>query len=204
MKGARYFFFKLLVALLVAQGIRSVWHMAEPLRLPLWIAVGVLLFLWLLPHPGYPIFWIWNRYKGLTSQGLRFFHGLSFFLFAVVVYQQIFVEHGFTEFSLSEPFLSGKVRYWAAAGLLSVLVGCIPSLADLIFALWMKAAHLLSAVMSRVLLTVVYIFSVLPVALVATIFGKRFLVRRPDTSLQSYWIDRKRGFHPKESYDRMF
>ena len=204
MKGARSYFFKLLFAVLVAQGIRSLWHIAEPLRMPLWIAAGILLLLWILPHPGFPIFWIWKKYRDATSQGLRFFHGLALFLMAVAIYQQIYVEGGFAPFSLQEPFFSSTARYWAGGGLLATIIGSIPPLADLLFGFWMKLAHLLSAVMSRVLLTVIYIISVIPVALVAAIFRKKFLVRRPDPSLASYWIDRDQDFPAKESYDRMF
>ncbi|MCB1138085.1 MAG: hypothetical protein KDK23_04980 [Leptospiraceae bacterium] len=204
MKGARSYFFKLLFAVLAAQGIRAVWHLAEPLRIPLWIAAGALFLLWILPHPGYPIFWIWKKYKDATSQGLRFFHGLALFLLAVAIYQQSFVESGFAAFSVQEPFFSGNARYWAGAGLLATIVGCIPPLAEILFGFWMKLAHSLSAVMSRVLLTIIYLISVIPVAIVASIFRKKFLVRRPDASLNSYWIERSQDFPAKESYDRMF
>lgn len=205
MKGARSYFFKLLIAALVAQGIRAIWDLAEPIRMPLWIAIGALFVLWILPHPGYPVYWIWKKYMGLTKQSMRFFQGLALFLLAIALYQQIYLEGGFTSFyPETTPFFSGNAQFWALGALVSVLIGFIPAVSELLFGLWMKLAHVLSAVVSRILLTVIYILTVLPVALLAAIVRKKFLIRRPDASLPSYWIDRTEDFPQKESYERMF
>ncbi|MCB1324941.1 MAG: hypothetical protein H7A21_13180 [Spirochaetales bacterium] len=204
MKNARSYFFKLLLAALVAQLIRGAWAIAEPLRLPLWITIAVLAVLWILPHPGYPIFWLWSKYKGITSQGMRFFHGLGLFLLAIAAYRIWDAGDWQAALSIAEPLKTDTATLWAGGGLVAVLLGCIRPGADALFALWMKLAHAISAVMSRILLTIIYLISVLPVALVAAIVRKRFLVRGPDPNQTSYWIERSADAPAPESYLRQF
>jgi len=54
---------------------------------------------------------------------------------------------------------------------------------------WMKLAHVLGYVMTRVLLTLVYILAVTPIGLVFKGLRKDLLQRKFDPNAQSYWIE---------------
>jgi hypothetical protein len=55
---------------------------------------------------------------------------------------------------------------------------------------WMLLAGALGWVMTRVILTVLYLLAVLPIGFVARIFGKRFLDVRFRDGRESYWVVR--------------
>lgn len=57
------------------------------------------------------------------------------------------------------------------------------------YARWMQFARLIHAVVSRVLLLLVFIVIVAPIGLLAKLIGKRFLARGPDPTADSYWIE---------------
>lgn len=53
---------------------------------------------------------------------------------------------------------------------------------------WMKGAHFLGAIMTRVLLTLTFYLMITPLGLLLRLFGKDSLMIRRSTSRQSYWI----------------
>lgn len=75
-----------------------------------------------------------------------------------------------------------------AAGLLAFIGIFIPVLSDKIHLGWMKLGHALGFVMSKVLLTLVYIIILLPLAFLSKLFGKTSVRLKP--KMGSYFVDR--------------
>ncbi|WP_412069375.1 SxtJ family membrane protein [Rubrivirga sp. IMCC43871] len=69
---------------------------------------------------------------------------------------------------------------------------------------WMALAFALGFVMTRVLLTVVFVAIVVPTGLTLRAFGRDPLTRRPDASAATYWVDRADGRPDRESLERFF
>src|SRR3972149_92800 len=53
--------------------------------------------------------------------------------------------------------------------------------------IWMGFAIILGLVMSRVILTIVFYFVLTPIAFLAKIFGKKFMILKYDKSAKTYW-----------------
>lgn len=194
MSDIRKYFLKLFIASLVLVLIRRVWGFAPELRFVFAGIAGVFLLLMIIPWPGMPLFWLWNRYKEKTLQSMRFFQGLGLLLLVVYGYQMRNV--------WVTDWLDVR-QIWALAGSISLIAGLVPPLAELLFKGWMALAHVIQAVVSRILLTVIFLLTVFPLSLLAKLVGKRFLVRHPDPALSSYWIDRPPAVE-KERYHKHF
>ena len=69
---------------------------------------------------------------------------------------------------------------------------------------WMKFAHVLGWLNTRLLLGLFYYLVLTPVALVLRITRKDLLLRRLDRSAQSYWIRRDPVEMDPERYERLF
>ena len=65
--------------------------------------------------------------------------------------------------------------------------------------IWMGLALLMGAVMSRVILCILFYLVVTPIGLLARCFGKDFLSQSRDRNRESYWIDR-----PTEKQDALY
>jgi hydrogenase/urease accessory protein HupE len=76
-----------------------------------------------------------------------------------------------------------------AAGILAFIGIFIPFVAEKIHWAWMKLAHVLGFVMSKVLLTLVYIVFVLPLSFLSKRFRKKETVRLK-RGASSYFTDR--------------
>ena len=194
MSEIRKYFLKLFIASLVLLLIRRIWGFTPELRFIFAGIAAAFLLLTLFPWPGLPMFWLWNRYKARTLQSMRFFQGLGLLLLLIYAYQMRHL--------LVTDWLDAR-HLWALLGSISLIAGLVAPLAELLFGLWMGLAHVIQAVVSRILLTLIYLFTVLPLALVAKLVGKRFLVRHPDPALSSYWIDRPPAAE-KERYHNHF
>lgn len=59
-----------------------------------------------------------------------------------------------------------------------------------VYLVWMGLAIVLGAVMTRVILSVVFIALVVPIGLVMKLFGRDPLLRRFDPESSSYWVSR--------------
>lgn len=74
-------------------------------------------------------------------------------------------------------------------GLLLLVPGLlVPGMLDRIYPLWMALALALGAVMTRVLLTLVFYLVVTPTGLVMRALGKDPMNRTPDPGQETYWI----------------
>lgn len=89
-----------------------------------------------------------------------------------------------------------RAALWLAApGGLLVLLGLVaPLLLRPAYRLWMGLALVLGFVMTRVLLTAVFLLTILPLGLVFRLIGKDPLDRKIDRTVPSYW-------RPKEYHD---
>jgi hypothetical protein len=77
----------------------------------------------------------------------------------------------------------------AGVGGALVAVGLVaPALLRPVFFVWMGLAVVLGSIMTRVLLTVVFVLAVVPIGLGLRLVGKDLLHRRPDPEAPSYWL----------------
>lgn len=80
-------------------------------------------------------------------------------------------------------------------GIILLLGGLFsPKKLNNIYKVWMGFAFVLGWVMSRVILSVLFVFVITPIGFLAKIFGKEFLDIKFNDNKSSYWI-------PKESKD---
>lgn len=81
--------------------------------------------------------------------------------------------------------------YWLTAGTLFLAISLLmPRLLFPLKRLWLKLGELLGRIISPVMLTVLYALSIVPIGLLARLFGKRFLSLKRDPQASSYWIKR--------------
>ena len=64
----------------------------------------------------------------------------------------------------------------------------IPMLLSPIEWAWMKLAHVMGFVMTRVILTVTYVLIIVPTGLIFKLMGKDLLDRKLNKNAESYWI----------------
>jgi len=102
---------------------------------------------------------------------------------------------------------SGGPWAWGLSGvggLLVVLGVVLPVVLRPIRTAWMALAFALGFVMTKVLLTLVFVLAVTPTALALRLAGKDLLHRRPDPEAASYWLPRDDGQPDRESLERYF
>lgn len=68
--------------------------------------------------------------------------------------------------------------------------------------LWMGLALILGECVSRLILLIVFYLVVVPIGLVAKLFGKRFMDIHVDTGQSSYWIEKDTP--ESGNYDKLF
>lgn len=73
---------------------------------------------------------------------------------------------------------------------LVVLGALLPRTLKWVYVAWMTVALLMGAVVSTILLTVLFYVVVTPIGLVARMVGKDFLSQKLDPAAASYWIRR--------------
>ena len=194
-------FLKLAAALFVLVLVMSVWEFGRPWKLYIWAAIGIALLLAASGPLARPLHDRWRAFVDATTEGMRFFLGTGIVTGLVALYQALHVSYILT---LQWPPQPGAYRWWALASTLALVVGAVRPLAGIIFRAWMGLAHALQAVMSRVILTIVYLVAVVPVGLTAKLVGKRFLEKELDPERESYWIDRPQVDFEQRRYRRHF
>ncbi len=90
----------------------------------------------------------------------------------------------------------------AAAFLL--LAALAPKALKPVQTVWMTLATVLGWVMTRVLLIIVFFIGITPIAFIARIVGKRFLVLKFEPDRESYWEKRKPETRGMERYESQF
>ncbi|MBO6575774.1 MAG: hypothetical protein JJ896_12290 [Rhodothermales bacterium] len=78
-----------------------------------------------------------------------------------------------------------------AVGTPLVMLGTLlPGALRTVYPAWMLIALVLGTIMTRVLLTLVFLLVVTPIALMLRLAGKDPMNRRPDPGMRTYWITR--------------
>lgn len=99
-------------------------------------------------------------------------------------------------------WLSHKPYLLLGAIILAIIGIFIPFLADKIHWAWMKLAHIMGYVMSKVLLTLVYVVVLLPLSFLSRAFGNKNGIRLKPGA-QSYFKDRNFTY-TKESLENVW
>jgi hypothetical protein len=95
--------------------------------------------------------------------------------------------------------------YFAVIGGSLILFGALfPKILRLLNRIWMSLAIILGFIMSRVILTILYYIALTPIALLAKLVGKKFLVLKYDKSVKSYWEKRSIIQKKQIDYERQF
>lgn len=93
---------------------------------------------------------------------------------------------------------------FGGAGALLILTGlAFPPGARAFHTAWMKIAHVLGAINSRIILSVAFYLFLAPLGMLTRLFGRDPLDRRgPDRD--SYWIPRKSSRQTRRGFERLF
>lgn len=92
----------------------------------------------------------------------------------------------------------------AAAVVFAGLGGLVPRLLAPVYRTWMTLALLMGFVMTRMILTVLYLGLFTPIGLVARLLGKDLLEQRWNPQAQTYWVKRMAGEFKSEAAEKMF
>ncbi len=94
---------------------------------------------------------------------------------------------------------------WIGLGTALISLGYLfPQLLKPLQKIWMGLAVLIGAVMSRVVLSIVYFLVLTPIAVFTRMGGKVYLdLRFRDKSAETYWVDRT-GKIARETYEKQF
>ena len=102
----------------------------------------------------------------------------------------------------------GKDYYFyflCLSGAFIFLALIIPSVLKPINKMWMTLAILMSWVMTRVILSVLFYLGITPMSLLARLFGKDFLAIKFDKkNVTSYWIPKEKQVFEKADYEKQF
>jgi len=95
--------------------------------------------------------------------------------------------------------------YFAIIGGLLMLFGALfPQLLKPLNKIWMGLAIILGFIMSRVILTILFYLVLTPIAVLAKLVGKKFIVLKYDKSANTYW-EKRTNIHKKQiDYERQF
>jgi hypothetical protein len=80
----------------------------------------------------------------------------------------------------------------------------LPTIFKPIYWVWMVFAAILSWVMTRVILSVVFFLALTPTGLISRMCGKQFLELKWDNSEDTYWDYRSADKNNLESYEKQF
>jgi len=80
----------------------------------------------------------------------------------------------------------------------------VPSLLKPVYWVWMVFATMLGWIMTRLVLSCVFYLVITPMGVVSRLFGKQFLERKWDASMNTYWRERTDEDSERSSYDRQF
>ena len=99
---------------------------------------------------------------------------------------------------------TARLILWSVGGSLIITGVIVPTLLTPVCWLWMKLAHLLGWVNTRLLLGIIFFVIITPMAIVMKVFGRDALNRKIDKDAGSYWIPRSPIASIKEYCERQF
>lgn len=94
------------------------------------------------------------------------------------------------------------ILYLAAAFFIIGLFS--PSVLKPVYKVWMALSVVMSFIMTRVIMVIIFYLIVTPAGLIASLTGKKFLDMKIDKSVKSYWIAREKTLKVKSDYERQF
>ncbi len=100
--------------------------------------------------------------------------------------------------------IPGVVVVTGIGGLLLVTGLVAPGLLRPLYKPWMALALVLGFIMTRVILTVIFVFLFVPIGLLMRIFGKDPLRRKLDPNAKTYWISKKYDTEAPERLERYY
>lgn len=80
----------------------------------------------------------------------------------------------------------------------------IPKLLKPLFIFWMVLANIMSWIMTRIILGILFFVVFTSISLISKLLGKHFLNIKWNTDVKSYWHYRNEKLELPESYDRQF
>jgi hypothetical protein len=95
-----------------------------------------------------------------------------------------------------------KWIFLALGGLLFLSGLVVPDSLRMVYLIWMALALVLGWIMSRVIITILFFFILTPIALIAKVFGKKFLDLNFRDNKPSYWISKDP--EKKINYSKMY
>jgi hypothetical protein len=108
----------------------------------------------------------------------------------------------------------GALHYWAtgggffwwaiAAAIFLVPAWLMPRVLAPLKRLWLKFGHVLSLVISPIVLGLIYVTAIVPVGLLIRLFGKDLLSLKHSSATPSYWIKREAGTLTPQSLKDQF
>tara|TARA_Y100000768_G_C23989853_1_gene691605 strand:+ start:483 stop:887 length:405 start_codon:yes stop_codon:yes gene_type:complete len=107
----------------------------------------------------------------------------------------------FLGFALFPLFNSKDLNVWALAisTIFMLLAYIAPKTLVILNLLWFKFGLLMGSIVSKIILTLIYFFTVLPIGIVIRLFGKDLLKLRLDKKVNSYWIKRTDSMGPMKN-----
>ena len=92
-----------------------------------------------------------------------------------------------------------------ALSIVFLFLGCVvPILLKPIYKLWMSLAIIITTLLTRIILILLFYLVVTPVGILARLFGKHFLDLGFKRDTDSYWIERKKTQLARDDYERQF
>ena len=99
----------------------------------------------------------------------------------------------------------GLYIYFVFSGVLILLFGLtIPTIIKPIYILFSYISLLLSWIMTRIILTILFYFIFTPIGLIKRIFGSHFLNLDINKNKKTYWQERQSTVHPSVNYKKQF
>lgn len=89
-------------------------------------------------------------------------------------------------------------------GLLFITGLIVPGLLRPLYKPWMALALVLGFIMTRVLLTAIFVFLFIPIGLLMQLFGKDPLRRKLDPDAETYWISKEYDAEAPERLERYY
>jgi hypothetical protein len=95
--------------------------------------------------------------------------------------------------------------YFLTPGVVLVVLGTVtPKILKPVYIVWMSLAIVLGFVVSHVILTLFFFAIILPIGLVARLFGKDFLGLKLQPGAATYWIRREQKARTPAEYEQQF
>lgn len=87
---------------------------------------------------------------------------------------------------------------------LIILGAALPRILKYPYLAWMGLALVMGAIVSRILLTILFFLAVTPIGIITRLMGKRFLDLSFDRSQKTYWIKKQKPECVKTAAERQF